>query len=278
LEVAVAVVFPRVESVVATVAVFAFVVVIAGCPYAITPTVGPAFGPFAGSVTFTESPGGDASVEMSFTSKSAVATGCTGTTVGKCCVTTQPALDTSTGDKAPSAVDAGRIDLRDGLALMASAASTPFGYHPLSSAGSAGLHWNPGDSLEASAPGAKFPGFDLSVDAPQALARVVPDLTNSANTVVCLNHDFTVSWTPTPGAAGEVTLEIFDVVGLFVDCTTAEADGTITAPAETMKDVAANDTGTITLSHSATATKSLTGADIDVTATTTAEGVAVFIN
>jgi hypothetical protein len=255
-------------------AVAALCFLLGGCAYELGGTPPAASGSFAGTLTLDWSPA-QTSVSAAFTSSAFAPAGCAGTQIGSCCAFSQPAIVSDAGNE-PPAVNAGAISIADGSSQLGTLDFAGFGYAPLSSAETAALIWNPGDALAVSSAGATIGAFAAQIVAPPAFVDVDVALSWSAETVVHRGDDFTVTWTPPAAATETVTLELFDPAGFYVACAAPDAEGTVTAPAAALVTLGEGDDGYVTLSRPNTVVVELPDASINVTATASVQGNAVF--
>lgn len=247
------------------------------CRYEVAPDIPDAGGPFAGEVSLVWAPTSWAAT-ANFTTPQFVATpgSCPGTQMGNCCASSQPQIDIPTGGVAPITVSAGTIAIDLGGAPLGRFGFAGIGYVPLSSAESDALAWNPGDTLAVSATGGQVVAFEATIVAPPAFASVTPDLEITSQVVVRLAQDFTVSWTPPAQAMGDVTLELFDPLGFYLDCTAPDAAGSLTVPAAALGNFVAGDNGSVTLARSSTVQIQAGDSSVAVTAQATDVGLATF--
>ncbi|MHB1845450.1 MAG: hypothetical protein ACYCWW_11520 [Deltaproteobacteria bacterium] len=230
-------------------------------------------GPYVGTVTLAASPTSNGVLANFTTPTFAPAAGsCPGTMQDGCCVYAQPQIDIPAGGVEPVTVSAGTLTIVDGSQPIGSFEFASFGYVPLSSAVSPTLFWKSGDGLGVAASGGVVTPFSGSVVAPPPFEGVSPALSPSGQLLILLASDLTVTWSPPPLASGEVTAELFDVAGFYVDCAAQDSAGSLTFPASTFGGIASGDTGTLTLTRTATAAVAASNATVTLTAEATAVG------
>jgi hypothetical protein len=260
----------------------AFALLLPACQYQVTPDVPDASGPFVGNVTLIWAPTSTA-VTADFTTPQFANVlqfwdaGCAGTQVGSCCMTSQPLIQNPTSGEEPLAASAGPISVADGTNVLGTFAFSGVGYDPLSSAETPTLLWNPGDTLVVTADGGLVDGFSGAITAPPAFVNVAPALSIASQIVVQIADDFTVSWTPDlTDAGGNVTLEVFDPLGFYIDCVAPDSAGDVTAPAASFAGILQGDNGYVTLYRPSSETLSSANATVVLTAEASAPGLATF--
>jgi hypothetical protein len=275
----------------------AFGLLLPACEYEISPDVPDASGPFIGNVTLQWAPTSDA-VTADFTTPQFANVlqfwdaGCLGTQVGSCCAYAQPEITNPTGpgtsNAEPITASAGTITVTD-LSDTANQTLGNFdfagiGYYPLSSAETPSLLWSPGDTLSVSASGGLVDGFSGMITAPAAFTDVSPGLTLTGQIVVSLATDFTVTWTPGPDAdaGGIVTVDLFDPLGFYIDCTVPDSAGSVTVPVAAFDlgldagEILSGDNGYVTLYRPVSETLSSDNATVTLTAEASDPGLATF--
>jgi hypothetical protein len=203
---------------------------------------------------------------------------CAGTQNGNCCYV-PPASGSSSSSSSSSSSGtvtipgAGAITVTDGTTPMGTLAFTAgTGYAPLGSATDTMLTWAFGDTLNVSAVGDAngVAAFTGAVVAPASLANLSPALSYTAPTGLSLSSDFVETWTAGP-AGSTVTLAIYATTSAFapngsITCTADDSSGTITVPTALLANFGPTDTGSASLSRSASTAVTASNANVTVVA------------
>jgi hypothetical protein len=255
----------------------AALLLLSACKYEVAGSAPDASGPFIGDVSLIWAPTSFA-VTANFTMPQFAMTSCPGTQLGNCCTYDQPQIVISTGGVEPITVSAGTLTVSDGAQPLASFDFANIGYYPLSSAVTPSLLWKPGDTLSVFAEGAQVDGFSDSITAPPAFTGVSPVLTLTDQVIVYVTQDFSIVWIPGPtaDAGGNVTVDIFDPVGFYIECTGPDSAGTLTVPAAAFGAFLPGDYGYVTLLRTSIETLTNANATVTLTAQASDVGVAAF--